>query len=1490
MKNTNKLYNTKTKLEYFLNNENLNKITKNSISTKKKPIIKPDEKKEIISLSTDRDEDGNDNTMKTLVEINNINTGKLKTALKIINDMYSVSKNDGEMFLFKKLNLIVEDSIKASECLLNQANNFYQQLVEININQGPTKLVSLENELAKTKEKYMSVVVLNTEYQRKIDLLEQETKLNKNLNKLNKNNVVTPSEIESIHKINKHLKSKFESKLVKYESDALSTQEKLNVLHLVISDLISKSEKDADLIKNLSKESNQKFDISKDKIILHKSYFINEENHFALVSDNEKKVYQWIDVNNPNNNKVKTHINEVTDILKDLIKYKKRSQELDIQCENLKKTYIDEIELREKENENYLIMKKYVENVKEINFYIQGIRKSDSFNKKLNDAGRFDTFSKNDLINENAIYSNEQLKENDLKHEFTDIYETGNCSVAEEKRQNNIISDLGLKDSNYHGLINKAEYKYKTRSKGSINNENLDVFINKNERGEKGDRSDKENANNNYIEKVYKENRNQEQSNLIKCDRPKISKNNNYRSDNNIDTFSNISSITKENITKPNINFKIDENDNNNEKIQELNDDINMKIIEKDIIVIKKINNLLHLDKTSTSSLKDINKELIDSNTSNKNDYNNITNNESNFNKELQVLIQNLIEKISKYDNAIVKSEAKINALEFEKDSLKKIISENKNCNNISKNESKNEYKSKENFDENNQIKTIKILKNLSKESELECCKFNEYLKEIVQNTPELKNSFGKSNLKFNSNDSNLNKNKMKTSDESNDNNMENLDVIVLNLQSSINEKQNVILDLIKFTDILKSEYENIKQEKSIISQKIEKLTLDNTVLKHDYNNKNNQYLSAIKSLEDLKIKSDNLSFELSTQKEEMKKMESNLLIEANSNSNINNQMKLKTEEDQLNLSISYNKEIKEHKEQIEMLKGKLRELSSEFDETKKLLRNEENLNLIANNKLKEYEKTGFNKSELLQKLHEKIQTQDEELIKLRHQTDSDYITIQNSLLAINKFKENEENYLKQINKFEEIKQNLILDKQKLLDELREIEKSNFMLSASLSNANKLVEKKSGLIEKMITDPNIIDELALSTGKKFDNSAILSRPYMSNLISAYDKEFNSMNNAENDDDLIENFNTFYSKTNNNVLTRIKTNEKIDLKENDRVDIDQYNSEKLCNEDFNIETNDNLFDRNNYVLRDNMNEVVMNTNFTYKSNISNMDLKFKIQNDVNFEIIPNLNNLINYGFKLDEVNSYNFLKESLDFSKILKKKILEVIDKNNILKTSNEEIIDNFNLKEVALTNKINELYTEISEKKNLIDKLKSKLSYSDKKDYDLKNQSLIEDIENIIQNSNDENIKNNDDEYIFSGKNSDIDFVQANNEEDEENINATKKKYYLKSNLQSENFNFNEGKNNYTNDLNNDNFKEKDNHGSISSHSFILNNQLKQKIIELKNEIEYLNQENNRIDLLNTNFISLNESLEASLKQVSENYENLLKKETDVRKHFNFSI
>lgn len=1462
MKNTNKLYNTKTKLEYFLNNENLAKITKNSLSTKKKPVIKNDEKKEINSLSSDIDEDENDNTMKTLIEINKINSGKLKTALKIINDMFSVSKNDGEMFLFKKLNLIVEDSIKASECLLNQANNFYNKLVQINLTQTPSKIQTLEDELSKMKEKYMSVVVLNTEYQRKIDLLEQESKLNKSMNRVNKTNIVTPSEIESIQKINKHLKSKFESKLGKYENDALSTQEKLSVLHLVISDLINKSEKDAEIIKNLSSQSGQKFDLSKDKIILHKSYFINEDNHFALVSDNEKKVYQWIDVNNANNNKVKSHINEVTDVLKDLMKYKKRSQELDLQCENLKKTYIDEIELREKEIENNLIMKKYVEESNEIKFSIFGKKDRENSHYNIyNTHGRFDTFSKNEIYTDKGL--NEQLIENDLKLECTDIYETGNCSAADEKKQN-LNNDLFLKDANYHGLINKSDYKYKTRSKGSISNDNLDVFINKNERGEKGDKepiSSICNVQNNNL-------MNKKQNTDIELIKNEKRFNKIVRSDNKSNLIqNNVSNPKNIIINKPNINFANEEDDN---EISMDNKSNNKNIInEKEINTIKKASLLINQEKLSDKSLKELKNEIstiFEFNTNNKS--NNFSNIEI-FSSEIQNLLINIIDKLLNYDNILVRSNAKINSLEFERENLKKKINENSKINIL---ESSNYNNNMKMLDENDDSNLIKLIQKLSQEFTDEYNKYNEFFNTTIDCNSYLNEIKSKINLNYKNLEKLQNEviknNNLGSNISSENSNLKSSEIVVY-LKSFLKEKENTILNLCEYVNILSTEYKKISLENSSNLRRIENVNTEKTDLKNELGLKINQNISLEKNIEDLKLKNEKLSNDISKYKEELKNIELKSI----------NTLKCTNEaEEQINQNNFLNREIKDYKEQVDLLKNKLREISDECDENKKLLRNEENLNVLANSKIKELEKSELKKSELIQKLHEKIQIQDEEILKLRHQTDSDYITIQNNILAINKLKENEEMYLQQISYNEEIKKNLISDKQNLIDELREIEKSNFMLSASLSNANKLVEKKSGLIEKMITDPNLIDELALSTGKKFDNSAILSRPYMSNLISAYEKEYKDKNNEENDeDDLIENFNTFYCKTNNNLNSRIKTNEKIDYKTNDKIDLDQYNSDNLCNEDFNIETNDNLFDRNNYIMRENMNEIVMNTNFTYKSNFSNTELKLMIQNIENFQIIPTMDLLLNYGFSLisedlKNINAYKFL----DFSQILKSKANEAVNMNIQLKESKKELIENFNLKEIALTNKINELYTEISENKNLIDKLKSRLSITERKEYDLKNNSMLEDIENIIQNSNEVDDKNNEDEYNFSGKFSDVLFNQDNNINIEENKQKVKNhKNFFKSNNQSENFN--DGKNEEYTD------KDKDNHGSVSSQSFILNNQLHQKISELKNEIEYLKQENVRIDIVNTNMISLNESLEASLKQVSENYEFLLNKENDVR-------
>lgn len=61
-------------------------------------------------------------------------------------------------------------------------------------------------------------------------------------------------------------------------------------------------------------KKNYPFNINKDKIILHKSYCINSDNNFALISDDNSKVFTWVNISNEENSKLKKHIHEVPNL------------------------------------------------------------------------------------------------------------------------------------------------------------------------------------------------------------------------------------------------------------------------------------------------------------------------------------------------------------------------------------------------------------------------------------------------------------------------------------------------------------------------------------------------------------------------------------------------------------------------------------------------------------------------------------------------------------------------------------------------------------------------------------------------------------------------------------------------------------------------------------------------------------------------------------------------------------------------------------------------------------------------------------------------------------------------------------------------------------------------------------------------------------------------------------------------------------------------
>ena len=364
---------------------------------------------------------------QNLSEVNKNNISKLNAGLKIIDDIMKKMYNEEDIIMSKKLRFIIKDSIKASDCLFYHSINMYNSLSqvrgEVNVKNLEEKIENLENELAVCKEKYMEIVVQNVEYKYKLgeevnenieisnfssstkkknEIKEDKSLLN---SKSGRHTPIKKEDLshENIIKINDHLKEKFKSKLNQYEADVLSTKEKLNILHLVISDLISKSEKDCELLEKANKEIKElkKFDVTKDKIILHKAYKVNEKNHFALISDQKKTVYEWIDVNLPCNMKVLNHINEVSDVYKDVLKYKQKSQDLSDEIANLKKLMIDELEIRDKDIENLISSKfKYLE-----------ANLTESFTLKIN--GSIERLPLNGKFHQIKI--NQETKNNEIK-------------------------------------------------------------------------------------------------------------------------------------------------------------------------------------------------------------------------------------------------------------------------------------------------------------------------------------------------------------------------------------------------------------------------------------------------------------------------------------------------------------------------------------------------------------------------------------------------------------------------------------------------------------------------------------------------------------------------------------------------------------------------------------------------------------------------------------------------------------------------------------------------------------------------------------------------------------------------------------------------------------------------------------------------------------------------------------------------------------------
>ena len=99
------------------------------------------------------------------------------------------------------------------------------------------------------------------------------------------------------------------------------------------------------------------FNISKDQVVLHKAYKINENNNFALISNSSSTQYHWVNLSFTENSKLLKHINEVPNVKSiegEFIKQKKlitgydeKIKTLELEIKNLNSKNMDFFKQRE---------------------------------------------------------------------------------------------------------------------------------------------------------------------------------------------------------------------------------------------------------------------------------------------------------------------------------------------------------------------------------------------------------------------------------------------------------------------------------------------------------------------------------------------------------------------------------------------------------------------------------------------------------------------------------------------------------------------------------------------------------------------------------------------------------------------------------------------------------------------------------------------------------------------------------------------------------------------------------------------------------------------------------------------------------------------------------------------------------------------------------------------------------------------------------------
>lgn len=731
-----------------------------------------------------------------------------------------------------------------------------------------------------------------------------------------------------------------------------------------------------------------------------------------------------------------------------------------------------------------------------------------------------------------------------------------------------------------------------------------------------------------------------------------------------------------------------------------------------------------------------------------------------------------------------------------------------------------------------------------------------------------------------------------------------NLDSSLKILYDALNTKNDFIINLLNLIVSLKDQDVNNKKIHSDSQKSINEVKLENQMQKghiKSLTNKiehiekqidiiSNEKLMLVQKLKDLEEINNSL---------EDKLKETNKSI--NKNSNIINEL-TKDNSEKRSIITDLNDKIANYLRDIESKNLKIYENEEQFLKVIDKLRHEE-LNIQeVKNELTISEKKILEKQEFMNKLQEKLLQYEDQNKNLQNKVDEYYFELENLKVKMRKHIENEEVLNEKLKDYEKKRAKLVEEKEVIGVEIRELEKTNYMLSASLSNANKLVENKNSLIERMLSDTSVfIDN---PSGKyKGDISAIQSRPFLKDNINLLNDLENNSNNNSNDI-INENNNEYYCKTVEDIYNN--DNEENVLSHN----IAKKSSLIIDN---NLQSNSNRYSELAY-----LGKIERDSNNTSKLNINSQNYEIDHVIDY-FEILIDLNNTLVNNFDSDQ-----------------QVRITELEKEINLLNESNEnfvnqiheliEIKNSYENNEVIIQERLDQLYQELQLKIEENSALLNELDY-----YKL----LIEENRNNIKclNEGDEKLMSNS-ESEFNVKSTrrqkslmqDINQILTESkmktiDEDEPNTELEQRPS-IKSKRQTTNMlyknTFAEGNNYYSGAQENidgnalkeadieeysihsisDGEEEEKENGNkkgtatrikhITKASYTLTAELKQRINELNREVEIYAIELEKITNDNKNLISFNESLEASLKTTQEEFDKLKHKEIDVSCDFNF--